>query len=100
MAQTSGSQTRIGTAVPNLSRIKQSVTLSREAKLRMSWIDFYHAHGNNAALTCRHYGIAKSCFHKWLQRFTAKGIAGLETVSTRPKHVRKSGVPLAVVDAV
>lgn len=100
MTRTSGSQTRIGTVVPNLSRIKQTTSLSREAKLRLSWIDYYHAHGNNAALTCRHYGIARSCFHKWLKRFQRQGTSGLETVSTRPKRIRRSGVPLDVVDTV
>lgn len=100
MARTIGSQTRIGTVVPNLSRIHKTVSFGKEAKLRLSWIDYYHAHGNNAALVCRHYGIARSCFHKWLKRFQLQGNGGLETVSTRPRHVRKSDVPLAVIDAV
>lgn len=100
MARASGSQTRIGTVVPNLSRIKQTVSLSREAKLRLSWIDFYNTHDNAASLTCRHFGIAKSCFHKWLKRFQLHGATGLEAATTRPKHVRQSHVPLAVVDAV
>jgi putative transposase len=100
MARASGSQTRIGTVVPNLSRVKLTVTLSKEAKLRLTWVDFYHAHDNNAALVCRHFGIAKSCFHKWLKRFRLHGTVGLESVTTRPKHVRRSDVPLAVVDAV
>jgi transposase InsO family protein len=74
--------------------------LSKGAKLRLSWIDFYHTHDNNAALVCRHFGIAKSCFHKWLKRFQSYGIAGLEDKSRRPEHVRQSKVPTVVVDAV
>lgn len=100
MARSTGSQTRIGTIVPGLSSIRKTVTLSKEAKLRLSWIDYYHAHGNNAALTCRHFGIAKSCFYKWLKRFKARGNAGLQTVTTRPKHMRRSHVPQVVVDKV
>jgi len=61
MGRKVGSQTRIGTIVPGLSSIRKTVSLSKEARLRLSWVDYYHAHGNNAALTCRHYGIAKSC---------------------------------------
>lgn len=100
MARKTGSQTRTGTLVPGLSSVRTTVSLSKEAKLRLSWIDYYHAHSDNAALTCRHYGIARSCFHKWLKRFKTTGVAGLQTISTKPKHVRQSHVPTVVVDVV
>jgi len=100
MTRTVGSQTRIGTVVPGMNSIRKTVSLSKQAKLRLAWIDYYHAHNNNATLTCRHYGIARSCFHKWLKRFKTTGTAGLESVSTKPKHVRRSDVPTIVVDTV
>src|SRR3990167_4291491 len=100
MARKIGSQTCIGTLVPGLGSIRTTISLSKEAKLRLSWIDYYHQHSNDAMLTCRHYGIAKSCFYKWLKRFNTQGIAGLETLSTRPKHVRKSLVPQEVLSTV
>lgn len=100
MARKTGSQTRTGTVVPGLSSVRTTVTLNKDAKLRLAWIDYYHTHSNNAVLTCRHFGIARSCFHKWLKRFNTRGIAGLETVSTRPKHVRQSLVPREVVNTV
>lgn len=99
MARQTGSQSRTGVYVPGLSSIRNTVSLSKEAKLRLSWIDYYQTH-NNAALTCRHYGIARSCFHKWLKRFNTRGVGGLQTVSTRPKHVRQSHVPREVIDTV
>lgn len=95
-----GTQSRTGVYVPGLNSIRKTVSPSRPAKLRLAWIDYYKAHNNNAALTCRHFGIARSCFHKWLKRFNALGIAGLESVSTRPKHVRQSHVPREVVNTV
>jgi putative transposase len=100
MAGKTGSQTRTGTLVPGLGSIRTTVTLSKEAKLRLAWVDYYQAHGGNAALTCRHYGIARSCFHKWLKRFNKQGVVGLETASTRPRHVRQSHVPWEVIDTV
>lgn len=100
MSRGTGSQTRVGVVVPGLHSIRTTVTLSKTAKLRLGWIDYYHQHNNDAALTCRHYGIARSCFHKWLHRFKTKGVAGLETVSTRPQHVRQSLVPKEVIDTV
>ena len=39
-----GIHTRIGTVIPKLGSIKQTVSLSREAKHRLRWIDFYHTH--------------------------------------------------------
>lgn len=100
MARKTGSQTRTGIIVPGLSSIRITVSLSKAAQLRLSWIDYYHAHNNNVALTCRHYGIARSCFYKWLKRFKAHGNAGLQTVSTRPNNMRQSHVPRVVVDTV
>ena len=100
MTRQVGSQTRIGTVVPGFSKIKRTVSLSKAAKLRLSWMDYYRLHGNNASLTCRHYGIAKSCFYKWLKRYHRQGLAGLENYSTRPKTVRRPLVPLEVLQTV
>ena len=99
MART-GSQTRTGVVVPGLGSVRKTVGLSKDAKLRLAWIDYYQTHNSNAALTCRHFGIARSCFYKWLQRFSTQGVVGLETVSTRPKRVRQSHSPREVVDTV
>lgn len=88
------------TVLPGIGRIHQGVSLSKAAKLRLSWIDYYQDHDNNAALTCRRYGIARSCFYKWLKRFHAQGLAGLESRSQRPRFVRQPLTPLPVVDLV
>lgn len=88
------------TVLPGIGRIHQGVTLSKAAKLRLSRIDYYQAHNNNAGLTCRHFGIARSCFYKWLNRFRAQGLAGLESQSQRPKTVRQPLTPLPVVDLI
>lgn len=87
-------------APPNLRQLKQTVTLPKSARLRLAWFDYYQAHGRNAALTCRHFGIAKSCFFKWKQRYNKLGLSGLVDHSKRPQVVRRSLVPLEVVDKV
>jgi hypothetical protein len=33
--------------------------LGREAHKRLQWFDCYQAHGRNAALTCRYFGIRR-----------------------------------------
>lgn len=100
MVKTTGAQTRIGTLVPKLGSIKPTHSLSKQAKIRLGWIDYYHSHSNNVALTCRHFGVARSCFYKWLKRFNVRGLAGLEDRSRRPIHTRKPLVPTLVIDTI
>ena len=95
-----GTPVRIGTVVPKLGSIKTVASLSKDAKQRLKWVDYYHAHGNNARLTCRHFGIAHRTFYRYYNRFKLQGLAGLEARSERPKHVRTPTTPLSVVDLV
>jgi hypothetical protein len=37
------------------------VELSREAGVRLTWMDFYRR-GRNVAHTCRHFGISRQTF--------------------------------------
>ena len=70
----------------------QAASLSREALKRLSWLDWYLSHGRNAELTCRHFGISKSLFYRWKNRFNPKNLQSLEfdTKSRRPKKVRET----------
>lgn len=95
-----GSQTRIGVVVPKLGSIKATVSLSKQAKQRLKWVDYYHTHHNNARLTCRHFGIAHRTFYRYYNRFKLEGTVGLEARSERPKHVRQPTTPRPVIDAV
>jgi len=87
-------------APPKLRQVKQTISLTKQAKLRLSWVDYYQAHGKNAALTARHFGIAKSCFFKWKARYDTQGLPGLLDQPKRPKHVREPLTPMPVVDAI
>ncbi len=95
-----GSQTRIGVVVPGLTRIKPTVSLTKEAKQRLKWMDFYSSHGHNGRLTCRHFGIHHRTFYRYYDRFKTQGLAGLESQSHRPEHVRKPTTPQPVVDTI
>jgi len=95
-----GAQTRTGVVVPRLGSIKATVSLSKQAKIRLAWIDYYKAHGNNARLTCRHFGIAHRTFYRYYDRFKLQGLRGLESHSHRPGRVRQPLTPLPVVDAI
>lgn len=62
--------------------------LSPEAKKRLQWMDHYHKHGN-AALTCRHFGIARETFYEWKRRYDPYRLESLEEKSRRPKQTRQ-----------
>lgn len=95
-----GVQTRTGVVVPGLNSIKQTVSLSKEAKQRRNWIDYYEAHAKNARLTCRYYGIHHKTFYRYYNRFKQQGPPGLESKSHRPKQVRTPTTPQIVISAI
>lgn len=74
--------------------------LSKEAKRRLAWIDFYRTHGNNGALTCRHFAIARSTFYRWLARFDPHDLSSLQDKSSASLRRRKSVIPTSTVDAI
>ncbi len=85
-----GAQNRTGVLIPRLASIRLTTTLSRDAKQRLKWVDYYHQHGNNARLTCRHFGIAHRTFYRYYNRFKLQGLRGLENQSCRLQQVRHS----------
>jgi transposase InsO family protein len=95
-----GIQTGIGVIVPKLASVKTAISLSKQAKLRLQWVDYYHSHGSNASLTCRHFGICHRTFYRYYERFKKQGLVGLEVCSHRPARVRQPTTPLSVVDLV
>lgn len=64
-------------------------TLSKAAKRRLAWFDFYRAHEKNATLTCRHFGISRGLFYKWKKRYNPWHIESLEEKSRRPQNTRR-----------
>ncbi len=95
-----GAQTRIGVVIPGLASVRPTTTLSREAKQRLRWVDYYHAHRNNARLTCRHFGVHHRTFYRYYNRFKQQGVTGLEARSQRPNQVRQPTTPQSVIDVV
>ena len=42
--------------------------------------------GANMSALCREYGISRKTGYKWLKRYRAKGVAGLQDESRRPSN--------------
>jgi putative transposase len=74
--------------------------ISKEAKLRLSWFEYYHQHENNARLTCRHFGISPQTFYRWLRRYNPQHPKTLESRSHRPKQVRQPTYSTEQIEAV
>jgi putative transposase len=74
---------------PRSARLKAvGVELSREAQVRLSWMDFYRQ-TENAALTCRHFGISRQTFYRWRRRYDPMDLTSLESGSHRPCRCRR-----------
>src|SRR5579863_4343105 len=63
--------------------------LSREALVRLAWMDFYRQRGRNVAFTCRHFRISRKNFYCWRRRFDPHDLHSLESRSHRPHHLRQ-----------
>lgn len=71
--------------------VAKELKLSREARLRLDWIIYYHQ-GNTATQAARHYGISKKTFYKWFGQFDRDNLYTLyrlEDKSKAPKKVRQ-----------
>jgi len=80
-----------GSVIPGSGRLaKIPVELSKAARQRLKWFDFYKDHGRNARLTCRHFGISPQTFYRWKHRFDPAMLKTLEDRSRRPKNIRQS----------
>lgn len=62
--------------------------LSPEAKKRLKWFDYYEAHGRNASLTCRYFGISRPTFYRWKGRYKPHDLHSLEDRKSVPKRRR------------
>ena len=74
----------------------------REVSMRDEREEFVRlagANGSNVSELCRRFGVSRSNGNKWLQRYGAEGVLGLETRSRRP-HLSPRRTADAVEQAV
>ena len=70
-----------------LARAAKSV--SRAARQRLRWMDYYRTHGRNAAFTCRYFGISRQTFYRWRRRYDPQDLSSLQDRSHRPHRRRR-----------
>jgi transposase len=85
--------------VPGTSRLARIPELSKQARQRLKWFDYYYSHGHNARLTCRHFDISPETFYRWKRKYDPKHPKSLESRSCRPKRVRQPAYSVELVVA-
>lgn len=71
--------------------LNKYVGLSKEAKKRIAWFDYYKKCGN-VAKTCRYFGISRQVFYKWKRVYDPQNLWSVETRSTEPKRKRQKEI--------
>jgi putative transposase len=77
-----------------------AIDVSQKARQRLRWFDYYRAHGGNAALTCRYFGISRQTFYRWKGRYDPDHLQGLQDGSHRPHHRRQPTWSAALAERV
>ena len=73
---------------PGSGRLARTgVELSREARVRLAWMDFYGRYCN-VVHTCRHFGISRQTFYRWQRRYDPYDLTTLEERSHCPRQRR------------
>jgi putative transposase len=89
---------RLATGSVRLGKFNQELT--KEAKQRLKWFDYYYTHDCNARLTCRHFDISPQTFYRWKKRYDPKHLVNMESHSHRPKHLRQPTYSAELVESV
>ena len=76
------------------------VELSKKARQRLKWFDYYNSRSYNARLTCRHFDISPQTFYRWKRRYNPRHIESLDDRCHRPKHLRQPTYSTELVEAV
>ena len=86
--------------VRGVSRLAQTPELSKPARQRLKWMDYYNSHDHNARLTCRYFGISPQTFYRWKRRYDPHNLKSLENRSRRPRRLRQPTWSTELVERV
>lgn len=98
--QYNGCIMNVYSTIPGANRLASIPALSKKAKQRLKWFDYYNSHEHNARLTCRYFGISPQTFYRWKRRYDPRHTESLEDRSHRPRQVRQPTYSMELVDAV
>lgn len=73
--------------------------LSREGRVRLEWMDYYRRY-QDAARTCRHFGISCQSSYRWKRRYDPQHLSTLEGRSRCPHRRRQPTWSVSLADRV
>jgi len=79
----------ISGTVRGVSRLARTPELSKQARQRLKWLDYYGEQYGNARLTCRHFDISPQTFYRWKRRYDPMKLKSLEDCSHRSRRLRQ-----------
>ena len=82
-----------------LHRLVQDANLSKEAQMRLTWMDFIDS-GHTFAEASRHFFVAESVIRFWRKRYLPWCPRSLENKSSRPHTIRCMLIPFGVPEAI
>ena len=91
--------TRLQEAKKILRRASE-LELSTSAVQKLKWFVYAAEHKGNVSLACRHFGIARSTFLRWAERFSAEDPSTLEEHSRRPHSMRQPETDPQVIERI
>jgi hypothetical protein len=71
--------------------LRHSQSYSPEVTERLRWFLYFHFSGSVGA-TCRHFGIARTTFYRWAQRFDPTSLRSLENSPNLLSHKEPASV--------
>jgi transposase InsO family protein len=86
--------------IPGYRYLASIPVLSKKARQRLKWFDYYKSHNQNARLACRYFGISPQTFYRWKRRYDPGHLESLEDHSHRPKQLRQPSYSSELVEAV
>jgi transposase len=86
--------------VRRLLRSAEEYELSAEQVQRLKWFQYALEHDGNVSLTCRHFGISRSTFLRWAERFDASDLRTFDEQSRRPHTVRAPETDAKTVELI
>ena len=76
-----------------ISSLKKYDNLSKSARYRLKWFDYYRQ-CENVAKTCRHFDISRKTFYKWKNKYNPNNLYSLEDETRAPKTPRRPEITL------
>jgi len=74
--------------------------LTRNLKWRLGFIQHAEEITKNVAKTCRYFGISRTTFYRWYERYQKEGLEGLKDRSRRPFHIPNATKPEIIAKIV